>query len=251
MFSERPYCFNAQALADDAAADRAQGQRAGGHLTRLLLAMRMLAGLSSRLQGLLQDVAAHALHSAGPQRVIGYRCATTMARRTPDPITVPLPVSTTIALRPNLTPEYFSRAARTQAAEPIEVGCNEGAHPRRGSAQPSGRWAPSARPVGCAVGSACVVAGTLIAGSASGDPSLPAGQQSVVACRASPSARLSSQPAPMKRPTAPTPLAAISARASTGVKTKPMPTLVAVGHPGRTQAAVGFEQTGHRGQVGT
>ena len=88
-------------------------------------AMRMLAGLSSRLQGLLQDVAAYALHS-GPQRVIGYLLRDHDGAAHPDPITVPLPVSkATIASRLNLTPEYFSRVLHElQAAELIEVGRN-------------------------------------------------------------------------------------------------------------------------------
>jgi CRP/FNR family transcriptional regulator, dissimilatory nitrate respiration regulator len=74
-------------------------------------ALRLLAGLSRRLHGLIHDVEAYALHS-GLQRVIGYLlrdqpiegCEPAEAR------TVSLPVSkATIASRLSLTPEYFSR----------------------------------------------------------------------------------------------------------------------------------------------
>ena len=73
---------------------------------------RVLAGLSGRLHGLVQDVEAYSLHS-GMQRVIGY-----LLRDVPDagpsqaaePVQVLLPVSkATIASRLSLTPEYFSR----------------------------------------------------------------------------------------------------------------------------------------------
>ena len=71
MFSERPYCFNAQALAPTLLLTVPKANVLAGISRDCRFAMRMLAGLSSRLQGLLQDVAAYALHS-GPQRVIGY-----------------------------------------------------------------------------------------------------------------------------------------------------------------------------------
>jgi CRP/FNR family transcriptional regulator, dissimilatory nitrate respiration regulator len=74
-------------------------------------AMRMLAGISRRLHGLVHDVQAYALHS-GIQRVIGY-----LLRELPDPpppsFRVDLPVSkATVASRLSLTPEYFSRVLR-------------------------------------------------------------------------------------------------------------------------------------------
>ena len=70
------------------------------------LALRMLAGLSRRLHGLVGDVQAYALQS-GVQRVIGY-----LLRDAGDDgaSTVVLPVSkATLASRLSLTPEYFSR----------------------------------------------------------------------------------------------------------------------------------------------
>lgn len=72
------------------------------------LAMRMLQGLSSRLQGLMQDVQAYTLHS-GQQRVIDY-LLTESTRADRHGSTVSLPASkATIASRLSITPEYFSR----------------------------------------------------------------------------------------------------------------------------------------------
>jgi CRP-like cAMP-binding protein len=74
-------------------------------------ALRLLAGLSRRLHGLVHDVEAYALHS-GLQRVIGYLLRDQAAEGgdAAQPRTVSLPVSkATIASRLSLTPEYFSR----------------------------------------------------------------------------------------------------------------------------------------------
>ena len=75
-------------------------------------ALRMLAGLSRRLHGLIKDVEGYALHS-GVQRVIGYLLgerASATGAPAPEPITVTLQVSkAAIASRLSLTPEYFSR----------------------------------------------------------------------------------------------------------------------------------------------
>ena len=75
-------------------------------------ALRMLAGISRRLHGLVHglvhDVEAYALQS-GIQRVIGYLLRD-IAESSDAPVTVSLPVSkATIASRLSLTPEYFSR----------------------------------------------------------------------------------------------------------------------------------------------
>jgi len=111
MFTDRPYILSAQSLADTlllSVSKRAvHDEIARDHR----FALRMLAGLSRRLHGLIHDVEAYALHS-GLQRVIGYLlrdqpiedCEAAEAR------TVSLPVSkATIASRLSLTPEYFSR----------------------------------------------------------------------------------------------------------------------------------------------
>lgn len=112
MFLERPYIIGSQALTDtlllsvsrDAVLREVQGDPR--------FCMRMLAGLSRRLHGLVNDVQAYALHS-GMERVIGY-----LLRDLPDDAregaaeaaSVVLPVSkAAIASRLSMTPEYFSR----------------------------------------------------------------------------------------------------------------------------------------------
>ncbi len=75
-------------------------------------ALRMLAGISRRLHGLIKDVEGYALHS-GVQRVISFLLGDLMNTgnaAVPQAITVSLPVSkSTIASRLSITPEYFSR----------------------------------------------------------------------------------------------------------------------------------------------
>jgi CRP-like cAMP-binding protein len=77
-------------------------------------ALRMLAGLSRRLHGLVNDVQAYALES-GVQRVVGYllRDQDPEDGQGKDARTVSLAVSkATVASRLSLTPEYFSRVLR-------------------------------------------------------------------------------------------------------------------------------------------
>jgi CRP-like cAMP-binding protein len=87
-------------------------------------ALRMLAGLSRRLHGLVADVQAYALQT-GIQRVIGYLLRGQQAEDcvSGEVITVSLPVSkATLASRLSLTPEYFSRVLRElEEARLIEV----------------------------------------------------------------------------------------------------------------------------------
>ncbi len=120
MFLGKPCMVNAQALADTLllTVDRAAVMREVEQDGRF--ALRMLAGLSRRLHGLVADVQAYALQS-GIQRVIGY-----LLRDLPDEagtVTVSLPVSkATLASRLSLTPEYFSRVLRElEEARLIEV----------------------------------------------------------------------------------------------------------------------------------
>ncbi|TXI60732.1 MAG: Crp/Fnr family transcriptional regulator [Limnohabitans sp.] len=114
MFLERPYIINAQALTETLllSVDRSAVQQEAQNDVRFC--MRMLAGLSRRLHGLVNDVQAYALHS-GIERVIGY-----LLRELPEnpsaghdrdhTANVVLPVSkATIASRLSMTPEYFSR----------------------------------------------------------------------------------------------------------------------------------------------
>ena len=83
--------------------------------------LRMLAGISRRLHGLIRDIESGALHS-GMQRVIGYLLRESQV---PDsvsgaPKTVSLPVSkATIASRLSLTPEYFSKVLHELTAEKL------------------------------------------------------------------------------------------------------------------------------------
>lgn len=111
MFTDRPYIINAQALTDSLVLS--VGKRAV--LTEIeadsRFALRMLAGISRRLHGLVQDVEGYALRS-GVQRVVGYllRNQATEDIGGGEVVTVSLPVSkATLASRLSLTPEYFSR----------------------------------------------------------------------------------------------------------------------------------------------
>ena len=116
MFTGRPYIINGQSLTDTLLLT--VGKRAVvAEIERdARFAMRMLAGISRRLHGLVRDVEAYALHS-GVQRVIGYLLRDLAGNGSGDdalpprqPVTVSLEVSkATVASRLSLTPEYFSR----------------------------------------------------------------------------------------------------------------------------------------------
>jgi CRP-like cAMP-binding protein len=108
MFTDSPYFINAQALADTLLLT-VDKQAVLSEIDRdSRVALRMLAGISRRLHGLVQDVQSYALHS-GVQRVIGYLLRSSDAEGGAA-VTVSLPVSKgTLASRLSLTPEYFSR----------------------------------------------------------------------------------------------------------------------------------------------
>jgi CRP-like cAMP-binding protein len=111
MFTGKPYIINAQALTDSLLLTVKKDAVVGEIERDARFAMRMLAGISRRLHGLVHDVEAYALHS-GVQRVIGYLLRDQIAEDcvSGEVITVSLPVSkATIASRLSLTPEYFSR----------------------------------------------------------------------------------------------------------------------------------------------
>lgn len=111
MFTGKPYIINAQALTDTLLLTVKKDAVVGEIERDARFAMRMLAGISRRLHGLVHDVEAYALHS-GVQRVIGYLLRDQIAEDcvSGEVITVSLPVSkATIASRLSLTPEYFSR----------------------------------------------------------------------------------------------------------------------------------------------
>lgn len=124
MFTGKRYIINAQALTDTLLLSVSKQ----AVLTEIAhdprFALRMLAGISRRLHGLVHDVEAYALHS-GVQRVIGYLLRDQQAEDcvSGDVITVSLPVSkATLASRLSLTPEYFSRVLHElEAARLIEI----------------------------------------------------------------------------------------------------------------------------------
>lgn len=120
MFLGKPCLVNAQTLADSTLLAVPRQAVLNELEADAKFAMRMLAGLSRRLHGLVGDVQAYALQS-GIQRVIGYLLRD--AAVDGEPLTVSLPVSkATLASRLSLTPEYFSRVLRElEEARLIEV----------------------------------------------------------------------------------------------------------------------------------
>ena len=112
MFTGRPYIINAQALADSLILTVQKHAVLREIESDPRFALRMLAGISRRLHGLVHDVESYALQS-GVQRVIGYLLRDSEAENPEAPQgtrVVTLPVSkATIASRLSLTPEYFSR----------------------------------------------------------------------------------------------------------------------------------------------
>ncbi|MEP7303182.1 MAG: Crp/Fnr family transcriptional regulator [Caldimonas sp.] len=108
MFIGRPYMISAQALTDTLLLTVGKKAVLDEIAIDSRFALRMLAGISRRLHGLVRDVQGYALHS-GLQRVIGYLLRD-RDENDSNSITVSLPVSKgTIASRLSLTPEYFSR----------------------------------------------------------------------------------------------------------------------------------------------
>jgi len=111
MFTGRPCVVNAQALADSLVLSVGKETVLAEIGRDSRFALRMLAGISRRLHGLVRDVEAYALHS-GAQRVIGYllRDRNVEGEAGDKPFSVVLPVSkATVASRLSLTPEYLSR----------------------------------------------------------------------------------------------------------------------------------------------
>lgn len=110
MFMDRPYPVFAEALTDATLLfiDQAVVYEL---LTRdASFARKLLAGLSHRLHGLVQDVESYSLRSSA-QRVIGYllqQCPEGDAKRSNVELTLPTSKQV-IASRLNLTPETLSR----------------------------------------------------------------------------------------------------------------------------------------------
>ena len=111
MFTDRPYIINAQTLSDSLVLTVNKNAVLTEIEADSRFALRMLAGISRRLHGLVQDVEAYALRS-GVQRVVGYLLRNQAVDDSGggEGFTVSLPVSkATLASRLSLTPEYFSR----------------------------------------------------------------------------------------------------------------------------------------------
>ena len=124
MFMNAPHLVNAQTLTETLLLTVEKNAVLREIEADSRFALRMLAGISRRLHGLIKDVEGYALHS-GMQRVISYllRDLVDAGGAVPQSITVSLPVSkSTIASRLSLTPEYFSRVLHElEAAKLITV----------------------------------------------------------------------------------------------------------------------------------
>lgn len=119
MFLGRPYILNAQSLADTLLISVSKEAVFGEIEQDPRFSIRLLAGISRRLHGLVRDVEGYALHS-GMQRLIGYLLGDVQKDEAMHTgvLTVSLPVSkATIASRLSLTPEYFSRVLHELASE--------------------------------------------------------------------------------------------------------------------------------------
>ncbi len=124
MFTGKPYIINAQTLADTLLLTVGKPAVLAEIAADPRFALRMLAGISRRMHGLVRDVEAYALRS-GVQRVVGYllRDQDASDGSSADGLVVSLPVSkASVASRLSLTPEYFSRVLHElEAARLISV----------------------------------------------------------------------------------------------------------------------------------
>ncbi len=135
MFADKPYIINAQALTDALLLSIGKDVVLDEVAREPKFALRMLAGMSRRLHGLVRDVESYSLHS-GVERVIGYMLRGHPQADADEPegasdgdawpvnrYTITLPVSkATVASRLSLTPEYFSRVLHElESAGLIEV----------------------------------------------------------------------------------------------------------------------------------
>ncbi len=119
MFTSKPYILNAQALANTLLLTVSKQTMLVEIERDPRFCLRLLAGISRRLHGLVHDIESGALHS-GMQRVIGYllRDHQTDDRNSTAAFTVSLPVSkATVASRLSLTPEYFSKVLHELESE--------------------------------------------------------------------------------------------------------------------------------------
>lgn len=109
MFMEKPYPVYAQALADSLLLHVAKSIVFEEIERNQTFARKMLAGLSIRLHGLVNDVEAYSLRSC-TQRVIGYLLLQNENETAGESVHITLPAGkAVIASRLNITPETFSR----------------------------------------------------------------------------------------------------------------------------------------------
>jgi CRP-like cAMP-binding protein len=121
VFLNKPYILSAQALADTVLVNVSKRGVVSEIEQDPHFALHMLAGVSRRLHGLVQDVEAYALQN-GMQRLIGYllRDVEMDTASGQNTLTVSLPASkATIASRLSLTPEYFSRVLHELEAQQL------------------------------------------------------------------------------------------------------------------------------------
>jgi CRP-like cAMP-binding protein len=121
VFLNKPYILSAQALVDTILVNVSKRGVVGEIEQDPHFALHMLAGVSRRLHGLIQDVEAYALRN-GMQRLIGYllRDVEMDTAGGQKAVTVSLPASkATIASRLSLTPEYFSRVLHELEAQQL------------------------------------------------------------------------------------------------------------------------------------
>lgn len=128
VFLDKPCILSAQALTDTVLVNVSKRGVFSEIAQDPHFALHMLAGISRRLHGLIQDVEGYALQN-GLQRLIGYllRDVETATVDCQTTVTVALPASkATIASRLSLTPEYFSRVLHElEAKELIHIDRRE------------------------------------------------------------------------------------------------------------------------------
>ena len=110
VFSDRPYVVSVQTLADSTLLAVSKRAVYAEIAADPKFALRMLAGMSRRLHGLINDVQSYTLAS-GMQRIIGYLLRE-LAEEDQNGVNVAVTLPTNkgvIASRLNLTQEHFSR----------------------------------------------------------------------------------------------------------------------------------------------
>jgi CRP-like cAMP-binding protein len=110
MFSERPYPVYAQSLTDSLLLHVPQAAIFGEIERNKAFALKLLAGLSARLHGLVNDVAALSLDT-GSQRLVGYllsQCEANIADNAQPTFRLAVGKAA-IASRLDISPETFSR----------------------------------------------------------------------------------------------------------------------------------------------